>query len=136
MKTYYTQEEVDKDIIDNVLAIKGDVTFEFHLKLEASLIIKSGNIEAWNIKARNIEARNIEAWNIEAWNIEAGDIKSGNIKAWNIKARDIEARNIEARNISFFAVCFAYTKFVCKSIKARRNNGKYFCLDSEVEIKN
>src|SRR3990167_101066 len=101
MKTYYTQEEVDKDIIDNVLAIKGDVTFEFHLKLEASLIIKSGNIEAWNIKARNIEAR-----------------------------------NIEARNISFFAVCFAYTKFVCKSIKARRNNGKYFCLDSEVEIKN
>src|SRR3990167_4908890 len=96
MKTYYTQEEVDKDIIDNVLAIKGDVTFEFHLKLEASLIIKSGNIEAWNIKARNIEAR----------------------------------------NISFFAVCFAYTKFVCKSIKARRNNGKYFCLDSEVEIKN
>src|SRR3990167_2663242 len=111
MKTYYTQEEVDKDIIDNVLAIKGDVTFEFHLKLEASLIIKSGNIEAWNIKARNIEARNIEAWNIEAW-------------------------NIEARNISFFAVCFAYTKFVCKSIKARRNNGKYFCLDSEVEIKN
>ena len=48
---------------------------------------------------------------------------------------NIKARNIKANNISFYAVCFAYNTFVCNSIKGRRENSKYFCLDSEVVIK-
>ena len=109
MKIYKTQAEVDKDIVNNTLTIQGDVRFEFHLKMKASLIIEAGNIEAWNI----------EAWNIEAWNIEA---------------RDIKARDIKARDISFYGVCWSYFSFKCKSIVSRRNNSKYFCLDKEVEI--
>ena len=124
MKIYKNQSEVDTDIIDGVLTINGDVSFEFHLKMEASLFVKAGNIEAWNI----------EAGNIKAWNIEAGNIKARNIEAGNIKARNIKARNIEAGNISFYAVAFAYLKFKCKSIVGRREKSKYFCLDSEVEI--
>ena len=104
MKIYKTQTEVDRDIVDNTLTIQGDVRFEFHLKMEARLIVKAGNIEAWNI----------EAWNIEAWNI----------KAWNIKAE----------NITFYGVCWSHFSFKCKSIAGRRTNSKYFCLDKEVEI--
>ena len=52
----------------------------------------------------------------------------------NIDARDIKARDIEARDISFYAVAFAYISFACKSIIGRRQNSKFFCLDSEVKI--
>lgn len=124
MKIYKTQAEVDADIKDNVLTVSGDVTFEFSLKMEASLVVKEGNIKAWNINAVDINAGDINAWNINARNIKAGDINARNIKAGNIKAGDI----------SFYAVCFAYVSFKCKSIAGRRNDSKYFCLDSEVEI--
>ena len=155
MKIYKTQGEIEADIKDNVLSIKGDVKFECSFSIEAKIIIEAGNIEAgdikaWDIKAGNIKAGDIKAWNIEAWNIEAGNIKAGDIEAWNIKAGDIKAWNIEAWNIkagnieagnikagdiSFYAVCFAYFSFSCKSIIGQRNNSKYFCLDSEVVIK-
>ena len=52
----------------------------------------------------------------------------------DIDAGDIDARNINALGISFWAVCFAYNSFKCKSIAGRRDNAKYFCLDKEVEI--
>ena len=60
----------------------------------------------------------------------------GNINAWNITAWNIIASDITAEDISFYAVCFAYNSFVCNSIKGRRLNSKYFCLDKKVEIKN
>src|SRR3990167_483737 len=91
MKIYKTQQEVEADIVDGVLTIQGDVSFEFSLSIEASI-----DINAW----------------------------------------DISAQNIIARNISFFAVAFARISFKCKSIIGRRENSKYFCLDSEVEIVN
>jgi len=47
---------------------------------------------------------------------------------------NIDAQNIDARDISFFAVAVAYFSFKCKSITSRRDNGKYFCLDADVEI--
>lgn len=53
----------------------------------------------------------------------------------DINARDINAIDINANNISFYAVCFAYKTFVCNSIEGRRENSKYFCLDSDVVIK-
>lgn len=72
---------------------------------------------------------------INAWDINALDINACDIKAWDIKARDINALDIKANNISFYAVCFARETFVCNSIKGRRENSKYFCLDSDVVIK-
>ena len=122
MKIYKTQEEVNADIVDGVLSIKGDVRFEFSLKIQASINVEAGNIDAWDINAAgNI---NIDAWgNINA----AGNINAGG----NIEARG----NIDAGNVLFYAVCFAYISFVCKSVKGRRNNSKYFCLDSDVQIK-
>ena len=117
MKIYNTQAEVDKDIVDGVLSISGNVTFNFNLKMEADLIVETGNIKAWNI---------------EAWDIEARNIKAGNIEAGNIKARKIKAEDIKAWNISFWSVAYARLSFSCKSITGRRDNSKYFCLDSEV----
>ena len=131
MKIYKTQKEVDADIKDNTLTIKGDVIFEFSLKMEARLVVEGGNIKAWDI-----EAWNIKAWDIEAGNIKAGDIEAENIKAGDIEAENIKAWNIEAGNISFYAVAFVYISFKCKSIIGRRENAKYFCLDSEVVISN
>ena len=111
MKIYKTHQEVEADIVDSVLTIQGDVSFEFSLSIEASIIVKAGNITAWDINARDINARDIIAW-------------------------DINARDIKAGNISFFAVAFARISFKCKSIIGKRENSKYFCLDSEVEIVN
>lgn len=56
------------------------------------------------------------------------------IKAWDIKAGNINAGNINARDISFYAICSAYHTLKCKTIKGRRKNAKYFCLDNEVEF--
>ena len=115
MKIYKTQAEVDADIVDDILTIQGDVDFQFNLKIEASIVVKAGNI-----KARDIKAGNIEAGNIEAGNIKAGNIEAGNIEAWDI---------------SFYGVCWTYYSLVCKSIEGRRDKSRYFCLDKEVEIR-
>lgn len=52
----------------------------------------------------------------------------------NIIARDITARDIKAGNIFFYAICSAKRTLKCKTIKGRRKNAKYFCLDNEVEF--
>lgn len=62
-------------------------------------------------------------------------IKAGNITAWDIDAWDIKARNIKAGNINFYAICFAYETFKCKTIHGHRENSKYFCLDNEIAYK-
>ena len=119
-KIYKTQEEVNADVIDNNLIIRGDVSFEFSVKIAGSLIVTEGDITACDITAWDIKARDITGGDIEARNIVAGNIKAG--------------RDIKAEKISFYAVAFAYSGFKCKSIFGRRKNSKYFCLDSEVEI--
>ena len=48
MKIYKTQKEVEKDIVDGVLEINEDVTFECNIDIDAS-------INAWDIKAWDIE---------------------------------------------------------------------------------
>ena len=97
--------------------------------------INARNIDAGDINARNIDAWNIDAWNIDAWNINARNIDAGDINARNIDAGDINAGDINARNIIYYAVCFAYNNFKCKSIKGRRDNCKHFVLDGEIIIK-
>ena len=62
------------------------------------------------------------------------NICANNITARDITARDINACDITAKNIEFYAVCFSYKTFVCDSVKGRRENSKYFCLDSKVVI--
>ena len=64
MKIYTTQEEVEADIKDGILAITGDVTFECSIEIEASIVVTAGNITAGDITARDITAGNITAWDI------------------------------------------------------------------------
>ena len=121
MKIYKTQQAVEKDIKDGVLAIVGDVKFECSISIEAKIIVTAGNITA-----RNITAGDINAGDINAWDINAGDINAGNITAWDINARDI----------LYYAFCCVYNSIKCLSIKAKR--GKHqdpICLDGKVEIK-
>jgi hypothetical protein len=144
MKIYKTQSEVEKDIKNGLLVIEGDVKFECSINIDASIVVTAGDLTARDITAGDISVKNITAWNLTAWNISAGDISvknltagdisAGDISVRNITARDITVRNISAEDISFYAICFAYSKFVCKSIKGRRDNSKYGCLDGEVEI--
>ena len=122
MKPYYNEEINTYIFSENNRLI--DIKIDFDL-----------NIESSNIEAGNIDAWDIEAGNINSWDINAQDINACCIYAFNIKALDINAGNINANKISFNAVCFAYKTFVCESIEGRRENSKYFCLDSDVVIK-
>ena len=122
IKQYYNEDTNTYEFVENEQLL--DVELIFELSVDS-------NIHAGNIKALNIKALNIKALNINAWDIDASDID-----ALGINARDINACNINAKDIFFYAVCFARKTFVCKSIKGQRDNNKYFCLDSDVVIKN
>lgn len=122
MKQYYNEETNTYIFAENNRLI--DIKIDFDLNIEC-------NIKAWNIKSLDIKACNINSGNINACDIKARNINSGDINAC-----DIKADNINANNIYFNVVCFAYKTFVCESIEGRRENSKYFCLDSGVVIKN
>ena len=116
MKIYKTQQEVEKDIKDEVLLINGDVKFGCSISVNASIKVNAGNITALDINAL--------------------DINAGDINAWNINAGDINARNINARNILYYAFCGAYNSIKCLSIKAKREkHSEPVCLDGNLEIK-
>ena len=150
MKIYKTQSEVEKDIVNGVLAINGDVKFECLISIEAKIIVTAGDITAGDIiagditaediiagdiTAGNITARNISTGDITARDINAWDITAGNITAGNITAGNITARNITARNILYYAFCTAYNSIKCISIKARRKKHQEpICLDGTLEI--
>ncbi len=111
MKIYKTQSEIEKDIKDGVLEIKGDVKFECSFSISASIRVIEGNITAWDINAGNINAENINAWDINAWDINAG-------------------------NILYYAFCCVYNSIKCFSIKAKREvHSEPICLDGKLEIK-
>lgn len=142
MKPYYNEEI-------NMYLFNDDVKFICDIVVDSGIDacnIDARNIKACNIDARDIKAENIKALDINAWDIKACDINACciyaydinacDIYAFNIKALDINAGNIKANKISFNAVCFAYKTFVCNAIIGRRENSKYFCLDSDVVIKN
>ena len=126
MKVIKDNEELKSYIKDYKIVFDCNIKCDFNINVNAS--IKAWNIEAWNIKAWNIKAQDIEAQDIEAWNI-----KAWNIKAYDIKAQDIEAYDIEAWNISFWSFCISRVSLTCKSIKGRRENNIFKCLDSEIE---
>ena len=153
MKTYKTQKEVEKDIVDGVLKINEDVTFECNIDIDAS--INAHNINAWDINAHNINAHNINASNINAWDINASKINANTINAWDINAYNINAldinayninahkinantinaSNINANTIEYYAFCIAYETLKVKTIKGRRLNSFHKCLDNEIEYK-
>jgi len=128
MKIYKTQKEVEKDIVDGVLEINEDVTFECNIDIDAS--IKARDINAWDINAWDINA-----WDINAWDIKARDINAWDINAWDIKAWDIKAWDIKAWDIEYYAFCIAYETLKVKTIKGRRLNSFHKCLDNEIEYK-
>lgn len=116
MKPYFDEKS-------NTYRFKDDVWFRFDLCVDS-------NINAWNINAWNINALNINAWNINAENIDAGNIDAGNINAWNI-----DAGNINAEDINYYAVCIAYQKFICRSVRGSRKNAIHACLDGQIEYR-
>ena len=125
MKIYKTQQEVEADIKDNVLAIVGDVTFECSISIDASIVVNNGNIKA----------RNITAWNINCWNINARNIIARNINARNINAEDINAWDINAGKIVYYAFYSVYKGIKCKSIGAKRTPAQMpICLDGKLQI--
>lgn len=136
MQRYYDEEI-------NTYKFNSNVKFNCDIDVKANIFaqnIKANNIKAYDIKASDINALDINAWDINACDIKALDIYAFDINACdiyarNIKALDINAGNINANNISFYAVCFAYKTFVCNAIIGRRENSKYFCLDSDVVMK-
>ncbi len=121
MKIYTTQEEVEKDIKDNVLTITGDVKFECSISINVSIIIIAGDITALDITARDITARDINARDITARDINAWDIN-----AWDITARDI----------IYYAFCCVYQSIKCLSIRAKREiHQAPICLEGKLEVK-
>ena len=132
IKQYYNEDTNTYEFVENEQLL--DVELIFELSVDSN--IHAGNIKALNINALNINALNINAWDIDASDIDALGINARDINVCNINARDINACNINAKDIFFYAVCFARKTFVCKSIKGQRDNNKYFCLDSDVVIKN
>ena len=80
MKTYKTQKEVEKDIVDGVLEINEDVTFECNIDIDAS-------IKAWCIKA----------WGINAWDIE--------YYAFCIAYETLKVKTIKGRRLNSFHKC-------------------------------
>jgi hypothetical protein len=111
MKIYKKQEEVEKDIKDEMLIINEDVNFECNISIDASIKVY-GDITA------------------------SRDINACNITARNITARNITARDITARNISYYAFCSVYQSIKCVSIKAKRDiHQEPICLEGKLEIK-
>ena len=109
MKIYTTQQEIEADIKDGVLAIEGDVKFECSFTIDASIVVRG-----------NIDAHNIDAFDLTAYNIDAFDLT---------------AYNINAHNISYYAFCNVYFSIECESIKARRpSHSKPVCLDGKLTI--
>lgn len=90
MKTYKTQKEVEKDIVDGVLKINEDVTFECNIDIDAS------------INAPTIKAHNINAWDINAHNINALDIK---YYAFCIAYETLKVKTIKGRRPNSFHKC-------------------------------
>ena len=81
MKIYKTQQEVEKDIKNGVLAIKGDVKFECSISIDASIVVTDGSIDALNITAGgDIDALDINAMNVTA----GGDVDAGDINVLNL----------------------------------------------------
>ena len=115
MKTYYTQAEVEADVKYEVLAIKGDVTFNCDISIEADSIVVDGNICAKDIIAQ--------------------DVIADDVIADDILARDIIAYSINANDISYYALCFTYDSITCTSIEPRREvHQKPICLDGKLTI--
>ena len=130
MKIYKTQNEVERDIKDNVLALDESVEFQCSINIKASLQIEG------NINAKDINAWDISAWNINARNINAGDINARDINARDISAWNINAWDINARNILYYAFCVVYNSIKCISIKGRRvGYAEPIALDGKIEFK-
>lgn len=151
MITINNKEEMQKYYIKeiNMYSFNDDVDFKCNIVVDSGIF--ANDIKAWDIKSRDIHAFDIKAHNINSWDINSNyilahnifaydinsiDINAHDIFAKDIKSWDIKSHNINANNISFDAVCFAYKTFVCNAIIGRRENSKYFCLDSDVVIKN
>ena len=130
MKIYKTQEEVNADIKDGVLVIKGDVRFECDISIKASIVVTDGDlncrdIDCWDLKCLNLKCLNLTCWNIKCLNLTCFDLNCRDINCWDLDCRDL----------SYHALCLAYQSIKCTSYKARREvHQEPICLDGELTI--
>ena len=118
-KIYRNIKEIENDIQNDILKIKGDVRFECPLNLLSSIEVGgdvfaindvtadriicgnlhvNGDLDATSIQAYNITAKNISAGSIDAFNIIGGNsVKACKIYCNNIKALMLDVDNIIAR---------------------------------------
>jgi hypothetical protein len=148
MKIIKDNEELKSYIKNGSIVFNESIRCDFNINVQANIKasdisalnikafdISAGDISALNIKALNIKAGDISALNIKALNIKAGDISAGDISAGDISALNIKAFDISAGDISYYGFCISYNNIVCKSIKGRRNNSFYKCLDGDITFK-
>ena len=134
MKTYNTQKELEKDIVDDTLSTNDDIKINFDLDMP-ELLIQAKNIDAWHINAKGIYVEDIKADDITANMIYADNIKSKKINTYFLNARgNINARNIKAENIFYFACCHTRDYLICNSIESQHPKGKHWSLEGKVII--
>ena len=108
MRIYNSQEEVEKDVVNWVLKVDDDVTFNFDLIMDIDII--AHNINVYNFYVHNIDAHNINSYNIMAIDINANNIDAidisvtGNVNVNNITAISIYANNINANYLKVYDV--------------------------------
>ena len=150
MRPYYNANTGTYDFFENGERI--DICINFFLDIEEDIIankiiarqiqvndiyandVRVLYIDACDIHANNIYASKINANDIYANDIDANDIITQNIDAKNLRAFNIYAQNIKSYMIDFSIVCLAHKKIICKTINGKRENSRYFCLDSDVVI--
>ena len=95
-----------------------DEIIEGDLKVKGNISGKDGN--RYNLIVNgDLNCRNLDCMDLNCRNLNCRNLKCGDLNCWDL---------------DFFAVAFAYSSFKCKSVKGRRENSKYFCLDKEVEV--
>jgi hypothetical protein len=99
------------EIIEESLLVEGNISGKNGNRY--NLIVK-GDLNCRDLNCRDLNCRNLNCRNLDCWDL----------KCWDLNCLDLD----------FYAVAFSYNSFKCKSVKGRRENSKYFCLDKEVEV--
>jgi len=122
MITIKSQEEFDGMVENKVFAVQEDVTIECSITTDAY------------ITCQNLTCMDLNCWNLNGRNLNGQNLTCQNLNCRNLICWDLNCQNLNCRDISFYAVAVAYRTFDCESIKGRRPNSKYLCLDSDVVI--
>ena len=113
--------------------MKKDEIIEGDLKVEGNISGKDGNRYNLIVKG-NLDCLDLDCLDLDCWDLDCWDLNCGDLNCWDLECLDLDCWDLNCGNLNFYAVAFAYNSFKCKSVKGRRENHKYFCLDKEVEV--